>query len=456
MSKPSFPMELRARRRALALGHVNGALWSIGNGLTTGPLVLYLAQDLGAQGLALGLVLATPNAAGVLRLLAPAIIHRAGTAKRACLSLSLASYALIFTLPAVALVAPSIGRRAALTTMITLVFVHQLLEYIATVALWSWWADLVPQSVRGRYFARRQIIQLAALVPTLLAGGYFADAWRARYADDPDRLLVAYAVPTAVGAAALVASIVPLALMPSTRRYQPTGSRIEWPLLRAALTDRRFARLLIFRCLFSLANGVSQTVQAVYPKRILQFGVGDMAAMRTVMQFGQMGAARWVGRWSDRFGNRPVLMAAQACVTASLLFFIVAGDGPSRWLLVGAWVLFSAYVAHNICLPNLTLKLAPAADASAYVATSDALASLCHAAATVAGGMTYDWLRTTSSDPSHEPYRSCLILFAAGMAMRGFGVVLLAAIREPGAWTWREIVAGHVAVSDFQSPVATR
>ena len=109
----------------------------------------------------------------------------------------------------------------------------------------------------------------------------------------------------------------------------------------------------------------------------------------------------------------------------------------------GRWLLFSAYVAHNICLPNLVLKLAPPLQTPAYVASNEALGSVFHAAATIAGGMAFDWLRTHSTDSAAEPYRSCLIILAVGLAMRSFAIVLLAAIDEPGAWTWRQIVAAE-------------
>ncbi|HEX3728024.1 MAG TPA: hypothetical protein VHV08_17355, partial [Pirellulales bacterium] len=103
----------------------------------------------------------------------------------------------------------------------------------------------------------------------------------------------------------------------------------------------------------------------------------------------------------------------------------------------------------NICLPNLVLKLAPSTEKSAYVAAGDALASLFHSVATLAGGAVFDWLRDASPDPSAEPYRSCVILLTAGVSMRFFGVALLAAIDEPGAWTWREIIgAAHRPMSE--------
>ncbi len=99
-------MSLAERRRALAWGHANGGLWAAGNSLTTGTLIVYLARDLGAQGLGVGLVLAIPSLAGLSRLVAPAIIYRAGTARRACLQLSLASYLLIVGLPLIVTAAP--------------------------------------------------------------------------------------------------------------------------------------------------------------------------------------------------------------------------------------------------------------------------------------------------------------------------------------------------------------
>lgn len=443
MSDFASPLSVSERRRALRWGHVNAALWAIGNSLTTGSLVSYLARDLGAAGLALGLVLAMPNLAGLLRLVAPAVIYRAGTARRACLAVSSASYVLIVGLPAIAAVAPAVSRTTAVALMITLLFAHQLLEYVGTVALWSWWGDLVPPAIRGRYFARRQGIQLAVSIPTLLAGGYFADHLRREFQAEPDRLLLAYAIPTAAGALALLASLVPLAMMPATRKYpRPQAGQLAATIL-APFVDRRFRRLLVFRCWFSLANGVSQTVQnVIFPKDVLGFGVGPLSAMRVSMQLGQMAGARPVGRTSDRFGNRPVLVAAQACVSASLVFFLVARP-EMRWLLWGAWLLFAAYVAHNICLPNLVLKLAPDADRPAYVAAGEALASACHAAATIAGGAAFDWLRASSTDSASEPYRSCLIVLAAGLVMRALAVPLAMAIEEPGAWTWREIIAGR-------------
>ena len=179
MSATASPLAAHERRRALALGHVNAALWAAGNALTTGSLVSYLARDLGAQGLALSLVLAAPNLAGLLRLCAPGIIYRAGTARRACLWLSSLSYLLIVGLPAIALagagdfaIRGGLGHdRAAVRSPVARIPRHGR-------AVESGGAIWCRRRIRGRYFARRQMVQLAVSIPTLLASGYFADHWR--------------------------------------------------------------------------------------------------------------------------------------------------------------------------------------------------------------------------------------------------------------------------------------
>src|SRR4029079_14640630 len=89
-----------ARRRALYLGHVNAGLWAAGNGLTSGTLLVFLAQDLGAKGLGVSLILAAPAVAGVLRVFSPAVVRLCGSEKRASLAAFAMSYLLILGQPA--------------------------------------------------------------------------------------------------------------------------------------------------------------------------------------------------------------------------------------------------------------------------------------------------------------------------------------------------------------------
>src|SRR5262249_31555350 len=89
------------RRQALRRGLQSGVLSSVGTALTSGSFIVYLALELGAQGIAVSWILATPAVTGLLRLLSPVLIFLCGDARRTCLRFLLASYLVLTFLPAV-------------------------------------------------------------------------------------------------------------------------------------------------------------------------------------------------------------------------------------------------------------------------------------------------------------------------------------------------------------------
>src|SRR6185312_3507339 len=88
--------------RAMRLANANAAIWAIGNGLISTLLVIYLAADLGAKGLAVSLILAAPRFAGVLRLAVPALMARLRARKGMCIAAYILSAVVLCSVPAVA------------------------------------------------------------------------------------------------------------------------------------------------------------------------------------------------------------------------------------------------------------------------------------------------------------------------------------------------------------------
>jgi hypothetical protein len=113
------------------------------------------------------------------------------------------------------------------------------------------------------------------------------------------------------------------------------------------------------------------------------------------------------------------------------------------WILLGAWVLWSFYAGHNICLPNLALKLASVQEKSPYVAAHEAVASMFHGLITLVGGFLFDWLNDGEAPgrfglAAISPYTA---IFGLALLLRLLAVPLAMAIHEPGTWKWREICA---------------
>ncbi len=416
-------------RHRLCLAHVQAALWSVGNSVTSGAIITYLLLDLHASGMTLSWILAASSLVGVLRLLAPRLMRASGSAKALYLLSSLPSGCLLAGL---CVVRPQPASGQQLSLLLALLMLHQLAESLAQVALWTWLGDLTPRRLRARYFARRQFWQLLLGIPAMLLGGAFVDYWRRAYSmEAASWRLLAYYIPLSVGTLALLVSLVPMLGIPATSFATAGGNRADRDVAGSWLTpwrDRQFLRLLLFRAWFSMANGITQTPQSIYPRRVLGFGLWDLNAMRTCMQLGQAGVSPWMARWINRYGNRRVLMICQAITAGSLLFFTIAApDVPgARWWLLGGWIAWIAYVGHNIGLPKWTLDFAPPEDRPAYFAAMDAVSALFHAGFTLAGGWLLDTLMAVgSARPARASRFAYLLMFHAGFALRLLGVLLL-------------------------------
>lgn len=433
------------RRRAVRLAYASGALWAIGNGLTTGPVISYFIQDFGAQGFELSLLLALPMLVGLVRLVAPAWIRGRGGPKRACLQAFAASYLILAVWP---IAIPALTRwsetRQALAVVIGLICAHQLLEFIGAVALFAWFADFVPLRVRGRFFARRNIWQLVALIPALLASARFVDAWRA---SDPNSVLTAYAIVIGIAAVFLFASLTPLWLIPSISRPRSRVDPAMWSSFARwfePLAHRPFMLLLAFGCWLSFFNGLTQVAQGIYTKQVLGISLAVMAGLQVAMRVGQIGVSAWAGPFSDRYGNRPALVLAQVLVAAGPLCYFLARPGSSTavaWI-GAAYLLWSAYAVLNVCQNSLLLKLAPPGDPAPAIALFFAITSLVYAAGTVLGGVAFDWMKARYSSSDLYAWQ-----FLTGWLTRTAAVVWLLLLPEPGARRWREIVAREPGVA---------
>ncbi|MFW6125166.1 MAG: MFS transporter [Pirellulales bacterium] len=431
------PLRVRDRRRGRRLAYLNGGVWAVGSGLLSSTLVIYLAMQFGAEGIGLGiaLILSIRYMVGPARLLAPAVIGRWIDRKRFCIAAYLLSAVLLGAIPALAVPALRPPAGGALAAVVAVWSLYHLLEYAGTIALYSWLADLVPTRVRGRFLGRRERWMVAGAVTAMLASA--ACVWGCRAMLGEGYRWVGYAVSAAAGAAALAAAVVPLAAMPhpaggaATRR----GATVRETL--RPLVDSLFLRLLIFGCCFSFANGLTQSPTYTYQGQVLGVALAVILALRTVMRLGQFTISPWMGRLSDRLGNRLVLAAATLLTAQGPLFYLLAAPGASWWI-GGAWLVWIAYAGVNVALYNLMLRLAPHEASTTYIAVYFTATGLAHAAGALPVGQLADRFaeETFAVGPWHWGFHDVVFLLG-WLARLAAVVVLLVLVREPPPSTRR-------------------
>ena len=149
------------------------------------------------------------------------------------------------------------------------------------------------------------------------------------------------------------------------------------------------------------------------------------------MRLGQAGLSAVVGPWSDRRGNRNVLIVSQIAVGLAPLFFLWSSpEHPYR--LAGAWLLWSAYAGINICLPNLTMLLAPSGERASHLSAYYAMSSIFLTLGTLAGGELFDYVRRPefASFWSTSPVDPFAASFVIAIVTRTAGALLLLRVEE--------------------------
>ncbi len=410
-------------RSAMRLANANAMLWAMGNGLVSTTLVIYLAQHLGARGIEVSLILAAPRFVGLLRLASPAFIRNGRARKAVCLGGYLSSGVVLLMLPALAVPDSPLYTSAGMTMLVTCWCVYHLLEYMATIALWSWLGDWMPPPLRGRLIGWRERYLVIGRIVGIGASVALNRAWLT-YAPDVERW-APLALSAVLGSLMLLLAVAPLCWLPAIEPAHPRRSVSSWRQLATALVDPAYRRLLMYSCWLAFANGVTGAANYLYGARVLGIEYNQMVGLRSMMYAGQTALAPAAGRWIDHHGTRWLLTGAQLVVATGPLFYLLASPAQPWWV-AGAFVVWMAYAGVNVSLDTLKLKLSPTRTTGPPLAVYHALSDLVSGATLVAAGTFYDTL--SSVDSSALWLFSSL--FVAGWCLRSLAAALAWRIPE--------------------------
>ena len=433
-SQPTGRIAPSQRRRSIGHAYANGGLWGIASGLASTTLVIFLAKEYGAQGMAISWLLAAPALAGLLRLLTPYWLEQVGSRQKFCVRMFLASAVMLFVLPIVSAPQMLSSSARSITVLAAMWASYHVLEYMGAVALWSWFSDLVPRGVRGHFVGRRQAWMNAGKVTGTVAaavGTYFWNKHCEALAR-PELVWLSYATCGLVAAVMIVLSTWPLVGMTDLPLH-PTGQprKSLRSQLLGPLTDKKFCRLLWFGLWFSFSNGLMQSARWMFQASVLQMTLVE----KKVLDAGSRGVQSLlmpaVGDWVDRRGNVSVLVFSQGIIALAPLFFLIATP-ETRWWILGAYVCWLAYAGENVAQPNLMLGLSPPEQTAAYASAWFAWTQLAYALSVLLGGVLFDWMAVHFAPISLGGIRfdHFAMLFVASWLLKSIGVFWATRIRE--------------------------
>jgi len=183
----------------------------------------------------------------------------------------------------------------------------------------SWMSDLIPESIRGRYFAQRGLWLGLVHGSIVLGTGYVLHLIRWGGAAAP---WWAFAGVFGVAAASRVISGLCLRKQYEPKPAEPTPAHdfTYWQFL-TKVKESNFARFVVAFAFLNAAAFFAGAFSAVYVLRDLRYGYGTLAFFSIVSLASSLFFVRFWGRISDRYGNRFVLRVCALCIVPIPLIY---------------------------------------------------------------------------------------------------------------------------------------
>jgi MFS family permease len=442
----------RERRKAMtwvSWSWVFGAVWAT---TIAGAPFTRFAAGLGARPIHFGLLVAMPFIATLLSLPASMWIDASGQRKRIFVAAMLTqrlTWLGIAILPTLILTQGG-SPALALGAFLSLMAVHYMSGAIGGPAWVSWMADLVPDPIRGRYFARRRQLGILSSVPAAWLAGLVLDTF-AQHGDARAAVIwsaVLFGVTSLAGLVDILCFL-PVPHVPP-RRSASAGS--AWMTLLRPLKDKHFVWFCLYVATLTMAVAPMGQFTNLYLVDHLGIGSTQVQLMMLVAPLvGQFLIVPIWGKMADKYGRKPMMAISTFGLVPVGLGWCAMNLGYA-WLgyalAVGGAMLWAAVEIANF---NLVIAMSGSGDGASSGNRGSgfmSINSVICAIAGVGGGLGAGYLMSACKDVHFtlgldvvRPFGAYEILFAASALLRLLaGLIFLPRLHEPDARPTREAI----------------
>ena len=433
--------------------------WIVRNGvgiqvmetLAVGAFLTALAVELGASNFYIGLLAAIPHLSQLAQIPAVYTVQRTKERKKVYRVAGWIARPMLLVIAAAALIAdPGLS--------LPLILLAFALRYAAGAFLgcaWgSWMRDLVPDREMGRVFSRRQKSMTAIGITLSITAAFFVDFWP-RLVDLP--VTVAYALVYVFaflgGAYAVVCA---------RRIYEPPTSAATSIGLFASLKEpfrhENYRLLIRFLGSWNFAINLAAPFFTVHMLKSMQLDLVWVIGFATLSQLAAYFTVKRWGEIADRMTNKAVLRVCGTLFVVAIFAWTFTTlpekhAGTLPLLLVIHVVTGVATAGTTLAAGNITLKLAPKGNATAYLASSSMVNALAAGLAAIIGGATADLFASRElsltfkwTSPDSEVVVQALSLthwdffFLSAFVFGLFALHRLSLVREDGEVSERAVV----------------
>jgi MFS family permease len=372
--------------------------WIIRNGvgiqvmetLAVGAFLTAYAVELGASNFLIGLLAALPHLSQLAQIPAMLTVDWVGSPQKVYTWSGIVSRPMFLVIAATVLIPdPAI----ALSIIVVAFAIRYMAGAFLSCAWNSWMRELVPESVMGRVFSERQktMVGIGVVVSLVTAG--FIDLWDT-FVPLPDSW--AYGIVYVLAFCGGMYAVVTSRRIDDVALRNPASAEPIFTRLRQPFRDSNYRSLLGFLASWNFAINLAAPFFTVNMLRRMELNLIVVIGLATLSQLtGYYTVTHW-GAVADRFNNKTVL---RVCAPLFILciFLWTFTTNPDVYILTFPLLIFihaatgMANAGVTLASGNITLKLAPRGNATAYLATASMVNAIAAGTATMVGGLTADF-----------------------------------------------------------------
>ncbi len=422
--------------RSMQHSVMEGALSGVMAVFIGGVILTGFALALGANEFIIGLIAALQAGANLLQMRAFRMFERRGHRKSMTIRFAAASRMMWIPICLLAFI-PDAYSRERIWLFVMLFAVSVALGVYAGVPWVSWLVDLVPEHVRGRFFAQRNLAAGAVGIVLGIAAGKFIDFWDAQ-AFGPQAysfvVLIMFGVLFGFRALGLM-----------KKMHDPPMPKTQeelsfWQSLQIPFRDMNFRRLFYFRFMFDFSMGIAGTFYGVYMLQQVSLSftfVSFLAMIATLVNF--LSLRQW-GVMLDRFGSKPIL---KLCLIGKTMFagLWLFTTPDTFWLYVAIHMLGVFDAGNAVAIPNLVYKIAPVNRRANYIAVDGTMVGIAASISPLIGGSLAVAASSWSLSMGSFALEHFHFVFLAAFLLRLLAFRFLAAVHEPEAKSVTHVIS---------------
>lgn len=412
----------RVIRRRLGLFSWEGALGNIFIILSSGAFLASMALYFGANDFEIGLLGALPFLSQSAQLVAPYLIHLTGNRK----ALTISGFTLARQIWWLIIPLLFISANWRLEMFLVIVTLSALAGMLATPGWLSWIADIVPEKIRGRYFARRNSAIAATTVTATIMGGIILDRFKLM-----GNANQGFAAIIGFGCVAAIVSTILLSRLPD-KKPPAKKNRYKLAEIMEPLRDKRFRHLLKVFFVWNIAIGIAAIFFAAHMLTNLKMSFTQIAMYSSSVALIAVLTNKLWGGMIDRVGSKPVLVFCAFGISAVPMIWLFPRPG-FLWILIFESIYTGAlWAGFNLAAFNIPIANSPAAKRTQYLAMFSVMTGLGFFIASIMGGLLAEGLSGLHWHVGPQTIVNYHVLFVISSLLRILASIFFLSFHEPG------------------------